>query len=482
MVMKGASHIAAYRQIETVAYWLLLAIVALAPLPFGSNGPESMVALAGLSGLVLVLVSTAALLNPEGLPAFQAPSLTVALTAFAAFAVWGLIQLIPGLPKFLPHPLWAESSRLLGVGGSGGTISIDPELTWHALAETGGFFAIGISAVLLLREPKRRRTACIALALAGGLYAAYGLIVWSSGDCCVAWQQKTAYLGVVTGTFINRNNFATYLGLVALVCLAHILREMGELRHVSARTFGQRLTARLLLLLSRRWLMIVAFFSLITALLFTLSRAGITSSILGAAALVLLLSQARILGTKRRLLHMSVFTGVVALSITAFGSTFVERFANEGVEDAYRTNSWEIIVTGIDASPWLGHGFGTFPEAFPLYRDDRLASRRYWDKAQNTYLELGLDMGIPATAILLFGFGALGVQCVKGLSRRRRERRIFPAIGLAAMVLVGAHSLIDFSMQIPAVATTFAFIMGIAITESGIWRFKDPDQPSASAI
>ena len=210
-------------------------------------------------------------------------------------------------------------------------------------------------------------------------------------------------------------------------------------------------------------------FSLITALLFTLSRAGITSSILGAATLVFLLSQARVLGAQRRLLHVFVFIGVVALSITFFGSAFVARFANDGVEDVDRTQSWEIIVSGIEASPWLGHGFGTFPEAFPLYRDDRLASRRYWDKAQDTYLELGLDMGIPATAVLLLGFGGLAVQCVKGLSRRRRERRIFPAIGLAAMVLVGAHSLIDFSMQIPAVATTFAFVIGIAITESSIW-------------
>ena len=210
-----------------------------------------------------------------------------------------------------------------------------------------------------------------------------------------------------------------------------------------------------------------------TALLCTLSRAGITSTVLAAGTLVLLASQARILGEQRRpIFNLAAFAGVVALSLALFGSSFLGRIADEGVEDADRTQSWKIVVSGIEASPWLGHGFGTFPEAFPTYRDDRLPSRRYWDKAQDTYLELGLDMGIPATLVLLAGFAAIGVQCWKGLSRRRRERRIFPAIGLAAMVLVGAHAIYDFSMQIPAVATTFAFIVGIALTESGIWRTK----------
>src|SRR5262249_48999557 len=149
---------------------------------------------------------------------------------------------------------------------------------------------------------------------------------------------------------------------------------------------------------------------------------------------------------------------------------FLSRFATDGVQDMDRTQSWQIIRSGIEASPWLGHGFGTFEEAFPLYRDDRLDSRRFWDKAQNTYLETALDMGIPATLCLLIGLGGIDVQCFMGLSRRRRERRIFPAIGLSATALVGLHSLYDFSMQIPAVATTFAFIIAMALTESGIWR------------
>ena len=468
--------------LETSAFWLLLITVVLAPLPFGSNGPESMMALAVMSGIVLVIFCASKLLGSDGFSIEPSLNLTVALIAFAMFALWGLFQLVPWISTPLAHPLWSQRTALLGLGGKSGTISIDPELTWNALVKTGGYFAIATSAALLLRDPRRRRTACSALVVAGGLYAAYGLVEWSLGDCCVVWQKKTAYQGVVTGPFINRNSFATYLGLVALVCLGHILREMGELRHVTAPGLGRRLSARLMLLISRRWMMIAAFLVLAAALLFTLSRAGVTSFVLGAATLVLLLSHAKLLGAQRRLLYVSIFAGVAGLTIVAFGGALLGRIANEGVEDVDRTQSWRVVISGIEASPWLGHGFGTFPEAFPLYRDDRLDSRRYWDKAQDTYLELALDVGIPATGVFLIGLGALALQCIKGLSRRRKERRIFPAIGLASMVLIAAHSIFDFSMQIPAVATTFAFIIGMAITESGIWRAKPLPQSSETCM
>ncbi|HXC56162.1 MAG TPA: O-antigen ligase family protein [Rhizomicrobium sp.] len=468
-------------QLENAAYALLLAVVALAPLPFGSNGPESSLILSGMSGVVLLLASLAFVLDPGKIPPVRAPRLTLAMGCFALFGCWILVQIAPGVPQAIAHPLWAESSKILGVR-SRATISIDPEMTWAALAKTGGYFAIGIASFVLLRDSARRQMACSVLAIAGGLYAIYGLIGLGTGDCCVVWQKKTAYFGVATGPFINRNSFATYLGLVALVCLGYILRDIGDLRRVSAASVAGRIAAKVHLLLARRWPMIGAFSAAVAALLLTLSRAGVTSSILAMVILLYLASQARVLGEKRRrFVHLAVFAGGLAGLLALFGGAFIGRIASNGMQDIDREQSWQIIVSGIEASPWLGHGFGTFPESFPLYRDDRLASRRYWDKAQDTYLELALDTGIPATAVFLLGFGALVLQCVKGLSRRRQERRIFPAIGLAAIALIGFHSIYDFSMQIPAVATIFAFIMAMAVTESGVWASSRPDRSRESA-
>ncbi len=466
------------RRLEGVAYWMLVAIVSLVPLPFGTNFPEGFAVLGMLSGFTLLLVPLSRHVSPERFAVAASRWLICAAVAFLGFVLWSLLQIVPGLSLSLLHPLWPEAATILG-GAGRGTISIDPQRTLEALMKTCTYFALGVSSLLLLRDPPRRRTALTVLVCAASLYATYGLVERADGDCCVLWLRKTTYVGSVTGPFINRNDFATYLGLATLVCLALLGRTVGEFRHFGG-SGAARWRAWLTLLLAREWWLLAALAVISAALLFTASRAGVTASLIGATVLIFLLSKAGILGAGSRGRHVIVFLLAAGVLIASFGGVFLARFANEGIEDLDRTQSWKIVITGIEASPWLGHGFGTFPESFPLYRDDRLASRRYWDKAQDTYLELALDTGIPATVVLLGGFAAMVAQCWKGLSRRRRERRIFPAIGIAATVLVGAHSIYDFSMQIPAIATTYAFIMGIALAESGIWRARNPDQSSAT--
>ena len=52
--------------------------------------------------------------------------------------------------------------------------------------------------------------------------------------------------------------------------------------------------------------------------------------------------------------------------------------------------------------------------------------------------------------------------CWKGVQRCRRDWG-YPATGVAASVLVGLHAMLDFSLQLPAVAILYAGIMGIAV-------------------
>jgi hypothetical protein len=52
-----------------------------------------------------------------------------------------------------------------------------------------------------------------------------------------------------------------------------------------------------------------------------------------------------------------------------------------------------------------------------------------------------------------------------GVFQRRRDG-IYPAIAVAATVLVGVHAVVDFSLQIPAVAVTYAAILGMGVAQS----------------
>ena len=68
--------------------------------------------------------------------------------------------------------------------------------------------------------------------------------------------------------------------------------------------------------------------------------------------------------------------------------------------------------------------------------------------------------------MLLFAVIAmLFLICIRGLRQRGRDW-IYPATGISATVLVGIHSYFDFSLQMPAVAMTYACILGIACAQS----------------
>ena len=61
--------------------------------------------------------------------------------------------------------------------------------------------------------------------------------------------------------------------------------------------------------------------------------------------------------------------------------------------------------------------------------------------------------------------GGCLLVCIRGL-RERGKDWVYPAVGIAATALVAIHSWFDFSLQIPAVAMSYACIMGVACAQS----------------
>jgi O-antigen ligase len=129
-------------------------------------------------------------------------------------------------------------------------------------------------------------------------------------------------------------------------------------------------------------------------------------------------------------------------------------------------------MSAIDAAPILGTGAGTFEEVFRFYRTTDILD--VYMKAHNTYLENILELGFPAALALFSVFAGFVVLTCVGLRRRRRDV-VFPCIGLASTVLVAAHSLVDFSLQIPAVTATYCLIMGAACAQC--WSTRKPEDP-----
>ncbi len=169
-----------------------------------------------------------------------------------------------------------------------------------------------------------------------------------------------------------------------------------------------------------------------------------------------------------------VATSVVAVTLllgwgvlVASGGITLERLgqidANYDVEQAGRLTFWQISLGMVGERPWQGHGYGSFEPAFAQHRDERFDLRV--DLAHDTYIEHLVELGIPATLALYLGPVLLFGYCLRGLFVRQRNQ-VFGLAAVGATVLVALHSLVDFSLQMPAVAVTFAALLAIGVAQA----------------
>ena len=90
---------------------------------------------------------------------------------------------------------------------------------------------------------------------------------------------------------------------------------------------------------------------------------------------------------------------------------------------------------------------------------------KYWTMAHNTYLEVFQGLGILFGLMLVASIALLARRCAKG-AMTRQENEMIPCVAAGIAFLVGAHSLVDFSLQIEAIAVTFMAVLGAGVAQS----------------
>ncbi len=452
-------------RVDRFVFWGLATLVVLAPLPLGSNRPWAWFTLAAGVGALLTLWFGAMALAGRPQPV-AAQRLRGPLGLFLAVCLWVVIQWAPWTPTAWHHPLWAEAGRALG-RELAGRISLNPDLTLSALTRLlcyGGVFWLSLQ---LGRDFGRARLAVQWMVAAGAAYALYGLTVQFSESNMILWMDKWVYRGVVTSTFVNRNSYATYAGLTLVCAFALLLVRLGDVLRTNAPG-REKLRLALDRLLGSGAPLFVAMLVIATALLLTASRAGASSTLLGLVVLLWTALLARTIPRRQAagLLLLLLLAGAGVLAIS--GENLVQRLARTETQELTlrgRGSTYAVTVRAIGDAPLRGTGYGTFRDVFPLYRDESIEVPLIWDKAHSTYLENALELGIPATAALCGAVLGCARCCWRGI-RRRRRNRVYPAVGVATTALVAAHSTVDFSLQMPAVSVTYAFILGIACAQS----------------
>ncbi|WP_417781930.1 O-antigen ligase family protein [Terasakiella pusilla] len=454
--------------LQKITFYGFLTTILLAPLPFGSNREWSWTTLALLIGL-WVFLDTLPFNQQENKEKSQLKKLLFPALLFSLFCGWSFLQTVSLSPTpSLPHPLWQEAQSILNIQLPA-TISLNPQDTLQSLMimlTYGGCFWLSCR---VCHAPEKAKIVLNAFMVASALYAFYGLIVYFLDLKTILWFDKWAYKQDVTSTFVNRNTYATYAALGTLVSIAVLFQSIGKHLHDH---LTPRQTIRILIenISQKAWFPFTAFLLNITALFQTHSRGGFLSLIIAMALLLACLAYIRLIPRKLLISFFAVvgFGAVFALSMSS--DLTLKRLEGTSLASSARDDVYLATTEAIKSAPYIGTGYGTFQEGFkPFKSDSEMLSWYDWTEAHNTYLELAMETGIPATLLIISLFLLLFYINMRAVMKRRR-RQIYAVVSAAAIVLVAAHAVVDFSLQIPGFTVSFLLIAGMGWAQS--WTSK----------
>jgi O-antigen ligase len=452
------------RPIALGIFYALLALVVVSPLPFGAARDWAWLPLCiGITTLATLFFGllTVCKSPPVTLPALS--PLRIPLLFFSLVLLWGALQTASFTPTSWHHPLWQQAGEALAKPLKG-SIALDAQRTYHQILRFFSYALVFILTALLTHNPKRAEIALKALSFGALGYACYGLLIYFNGNTSILWTTKWAYFKDLTSTFVNRNSYATFAG-IGTVCLLAIWIQRLQLIAAKARLRRRSFTQRVLkkLLKPQNILLLTAVFLVLSTVLLSNSRAGLLSTLGGIFMLLGLSLQRTQLSRARKLLLGLTAIGVLSAIIIASSTQSVGRMSDTDVAEEGRLPVYAILVQAITDAPLTGFGLGNFASAFPLYRDHTVFG--YYDRAHNDYLELIFELGVPAAMLFYTSILWVIILCWRGIKRRQRQK-IYPTLAVATSVLVGAHALLDFSLQMPSISCFYAMILGLGYGQS----------------
>jgi hypothetical protein len=461
---------------ENVLLAAVLLLLAWMPFTHGANQTWSELVLATGFGVLLLawsgLVMSGLVSQTPHIRALKWPAVcTGAALGWAGFQSVELVMLerATGLDlSALAHPVWKMAGTALEAS-SRAHISIAPDLTKDALLSAVVPVLAFLLAFNLCRDRQRAEAALVALVVIAAAYACIAVAEQLSGMDLQSlilsearWQS-----GVLNGPFVNPDHFAAFLvpaTLVAVGSFAERLRLAGAWE----RGVFAALWALTRFLAGRNGLLLLAVFGLFSAVILTQSGLAIASLAAGLVMLALTFSSVPCVNeaeARGQRAAVALVFAVLCIAVVAGGSSLQERFGSVELSPDGRRSVEYSTFDAMMAAPLQGQGFGTLEAYSPLYAE--VPTARIVQAANNEPLEVLADLGAVAGLAFLATPLLLTLLCLNGALTRKRDR-VYSTIALAAMMAAAVQAIAGFSLQIPAVSVTLAFLLGIGVTQS--WR------------
>jgi hypothetical protein len=450
--------------VEGVLLWTFIAGLAWCPFWFGSNGLFAW----GINAVLfpgLVAIYELSLLARGERHAVAIKQIKTPAALFTAVVLWILIQNGTWTPEWLHHPIWLMSADALDKPLNG-SISVNRELTSLALLRLITAASVFWIALQLCRDVARANLLLWSIAAISCAYAAYGLVALGLTPGRILWFENPYSRGVVTATFINPNSFVAYAGMGFVAFCGLILRlYRNEFTSVGG-SIRFRIAAFIEVTGQKGVVLLGGAFIILVALLLSGSRGGIASTIVGLIVLgAITLRLRKHQFAEQRKAIIAVGAVLMAATFLAFGDILAGKIDQEGFGDESRMAVYMITLRSILNAPLLGYGYGTFTDVFPMFRDQSVSLWGKWQMAHNTYVEVYQGLGVVFGSMLVASVVILVLRCVRGATMRRMNETL-PGVAASVGFLLGAHALVDFSLQMQAVALTFMALLGAGVAQS----------------
>jgi len=460
----------ARRLIDRGAVLLFFGIVGVAALPMGATRDWAWAPLCVLFGLMAISVALG-LGTRDGyrvVPAERGPLLALfgCWSIFVAFALW---QTTPWTPLTADAWMFDRAAEILS-NAHEPIPAIAADAARNSLLKCLACALIFLAARALCRDPQNARWSLVALVASGVLAVSYGIAMQASSNSCYlgSYLRKQFEFNagdrcLMGGTFVNSNSFACYMGMCVVAALA-LLFGGGRKKEPATYGYRENEAARLIDRITvDRALLIAASLLMLGGLLISASRAGVGASVAGLIIFGLLLIRGRPAGRSWSVAFVVLGSAALLVVGLVAGSALITKFA-AATDDASRLRIWSAAIQAIGMSPWLGWGLGGFGDVFALLQpeDSLLPNDIAHSTPLETVVELGVIAAVPAILVVVLPW----TVCLRGALRRRASRRYLPSAAFSIAAVAVLHSVVDFSLQIPAIGFVTAALLGMGWAQS----------------
>lgn len=370
--------------------------------------------------------------------------------------------------------LYQSASQAAGISVFSYPFSLNWFATFSKLLQYVSYFMLYVVTVNVVRT----RSFYIILfysVIASALFqSAYGIYELFSGGQKIFGYKKVYFLNSASGTFINRNHYAVYIGLALPLLMSLIASRFILLQPAKGNVFIRII--RVLDANKGRIVLPFYFMSVIAAgIAFSLSLTGMIPVLISCAVFIYLYGRIK----ENRRIYWITALSVLAIVFIAWVSSDqlrhrIEGIPGEVVSERSRFMAWKDTVRMFLHFPITGTGSGTFREVFPVYR--QFGTDSIYSETHNEYLQNLSEHGFLMLFLLAAFFYVVAVRFHRIMRTPISRLMVFQIGAFCALLIIALHNSIDFSFQIPAIAVT-----GVILAALFFGKYRTENKLNASS-